>query len=91
MKVIFSKSDKPEKRMKAVFDDKKTIHFGSKGGSTFLEHKDSKIKKAWESRHKVREDWDNPFSASALSKWILWNKATLEASIKDYKKKFNLT
>tara|TARA_R110000803_G_scaffold156724_1_gene221293 strand:+ start:552 stop:827 length:276 start_codon:yes stop_codon:yes gene_type:complete len=91
MKVLFLKSEKPEKRMKAVFDGKKTVHFGQKGASTYLEHRDTKIKRAWEARHIVREDWNNPLSAGALSKWILWNKTTLEASIKDYKKKFNMS
>ena len=93
MKVKFYKSDKPDKRMKAIFTDgdrKKTIHFGAKGGSTFIDHKNPTLKKAWEARHRVREDWNNPTTAGALSKWILWNKTTLEASIKSFKKKFNL-
>lgn len=91
MKVQFYKSDKPGKRMKAVFDGKKTVHFGSKGASTFLEHRDTKIKRAWIARHKVREDWNNPITAGALSRWLLWNKPSLDASIKDYKNKFNLS
>lgn len=90
MKVKFFKSDKSDKRMKAVFDGKKTVHFGSKTGSTFIDHKDPKKKTAWEARHKVRENWNDPMTAGALSKHILWNKSSLEASIKDYKKRFSL-
>ena len=44
MTLVITKSDKTDKRYKAVFDGKKTIHFGSKGGSTFLEHNDTKKK-----------------------------------------------
>ena len=91
MKVKFFKSEKPDKRMKVVFDDKKTVHFGSKTGSTFIDHKDPKKKKAWEARHKVRENWNDPMTAGALSKHILWNKTSLEASIKDYKKRFSMS
>jgi len=29
-------------------------------------------------------------SAGALSRWILWNKPTIEASKADFKKRFNL-
>jgi len=41
-------------------------------------------------RHRKRENWNNYMSAGSLSRYILWNKPTLKASIADYKKKFNL-
>ena len=41
-------------------------------------------------RHAPREDWDNPITAGALARWILWNKETLPSSIKDYTRRFNL-
>jgi len=91
MKVKFLKSDKPDKRLKAVFNDKKTIHFGLRGGSTFIDHKDTQKKKAWMARHRVRENWDDPMTAGALSRWVLWNKTDLNASIRDFKNKFNLS
>jgi hypothetical protein len=37
-----------------------------------------------------RDFRDHLKSAGALSRWILWNKPTLAASIKDYKKRFGL-
>ena len=82
MQVVVSKSDKPDKRLKANFG-KKTVHFGAKGGSTFVDHKNPKTKANWEARHKVRENWRDYDSAGALSKHVLWNKTTLEASIRD--------
>ena len=38
------------KRFYVVFKGKK-INFGSKTGSTFIDHHDSKIKQAWRQRH----------------------------------------
>ena len=95
IQVKFQKSPREEKRMVAKFykNDKKfkTVHFGSgnlTGKGTYLEHKDDKIKKAWIARHKVMGDFNNPYSASSLSYWILWNKKTLSRSIKSYKSNF---
>jgi len=84
--VVISKSSKADKRMKADFG-KKTVHFGARGGSTFIDHKDQKIKANWEARHKVREKWNDYDSAGALSKHILWNKPTLRASVADLNKR----
>ena len=68
--------------MRAKYPDK-TVHFGAKGASTFLEHGDPKIKAAWVARHRVRENWGDYTSAGALSKHVLWNKATLAESIRN--------
>ncbi len=80
--VIISKSRKPDKRLKADFGGK-TIHFGAKGGSTYVDHKDTKTKANWEARHKVRENWKDYDTPGALSKHVLWNKPTIKDSIKD--------
>ena len=93
-----NQSPKPEKKLKATFcrcerknackgSNHKVVHFGSKGSSTFIDHKDQKKKDAYLSRHKVNED---PTSAGALSRWLLWNKESLSASISDFKKRFKL-
>ena len=84
--VVISKSSKADKRMKADFG-KKTVHFGARGGSTFIDHKDLKTKANWEARHKVRERWNDYDSAGALSKHLLWNKPTLRASVADLNKR----
>ena len=82
MRVVVSKSTKPDKRLKATFGGK-TVHFGARGGSTYVDHKDSKTKANWEARHRVRENWRDYDSAGALSKHVLWNKPTIAASIRD--------
>ena len=94
VEVKFSKSNIDGKKMKAEFfkDNKKikTTHFGATGYSDYTKHKDEERKKKYLERHKKNEDWNNYKTAGSLSKHILWNKPTIEASIKDYKKKFNL-
>jgi hypothetical protein len=95
-KVVIKKSNKSGKKLMAIFEDKKgnlnvkTIHFGAEGMSDFTKHKDPKRKDRYLKRHMKREDWNNPQTAGALSRWILWNKPTLTASIKDFKTRFKL-
>ena len=59
--------------------------------SDFTKHRDEERKKRYIDRHKARENWSDPMTAGALSRYILWNKPTLRASIADYKKRFNLS
>jgi hypothetical protein len=77
-------------KLVAVFDDGTHTSFGALGYEDFTQHGDPKRKKLYLNRHKKREDWNNPKTAGALSKWILWNKPTLDASIEDYVKRFNM-
>lgn len=91
--IKITKSNKPDKKMMAIFEDcnterRKTVHFGAKGMSDFTIHKDEERKKRYLSRHKANENWNNPTSAGSLSRFILWNKTSLRASITDYKSRF---
>ena len=94
MKVVIKKSTQPKKKYMAVFTDNgkkvKTTHFGSAGMSDFTKNKDEERKKRYLDRHRKNENWNDKFSAGALSRWILWNKPTLRASIADYKRRFKL-
>ena len=93
--VVITKSDR-DKKYKAVFKDKdkkKTLHFGAKGMSDFTLHNDTKRKDRYLKRHNpknTKENWSIPDTPGSLSRWILWNKPTLQASITDFKKKFKL-
>jgi hypothetical protein len=95
MKVSITSSDRPEKRYKAVFTDadggKKTVHFGYKTGSTYIDHKDNKIKDAWIARHKVRGNFNDYKSASSLAYHILWRYKSFNEAVRSYKNKFNLS
>lgn len=68
----------------------KTTHFGSAGMSDFTKHRDEERKQLYLQRHKKNENWNDPTSAGSLSRYVLWNKPTLSASIDDFKKRFNL-
>lgn len=98
--VVVKKSTNPEKKLMAVFEypsgKKVTTHFGQRGASDYTQHKNEDRMKLYLGRHgggKIRskkEKWHEPETAGALSRWILWNKPDLEASFKDFCKRFNL-
>jgi len=93
--IKITKSTRSDKKMMAIFENNntnrtKTVHFGAKGMSDYTIHKDIDRKERYINRHKTRENWNDYTSAGALSRYILWNKPTLKASIEDYKKRFKL-
>lgn len=82
-----------DKKYTAVFydDDKKklkTIHFGAVGYDDFTIHKDKDRKQRYIDRHRKNENWNNPMMAGTLSRFILWEKPSFEASKKYYMQKF---
>ena len=93
-------STRKGKKLTAVFEldtgKKKTVHFGAAGMMDFIQYsKEDRIhaeerKKLYLMRHREHEDWDDSTSPGSLSRWILWNKPTLEASTADFKKRFSL-
>jgi hypothetical protein len=95
MKLLSIKpSPNPKKKYVAVFEQdngrSKTVHFGAAGMSDYTVNKDEERKERYLSRHRANESWDKPDTAGALSRWILWNKPTLQASIADYRRRFSL-
>ena len=88
------KSHKKEKKWDAVFEKdgkEKVVPFGQKGYSDFTKHKDTKRRQRYIDRHSgMGEDWKDPTTPGALSRYILWNKKTLRASLRDFKKKFHV-
>ena len=95
MIVNIKKSNLENKKMMAIFYDInnkkiKTVHFGANGYSDYTIHKDPERKQRYIERHEKNENWNDPMSAGALSRYILWNKPTIKESIKDYKKKFGI-
>ena len=81
----------------------KKIHFGAKGyrdytlindkkSQFYIENEDKRneVRTLYIDRHKKRENWNKADNGGSLSRWILWNKPTFDASLADYKKKFNL-
>ena len=94
MKLIsITRSPKSDKKFVATFSRggrTKQVHFGAKGYSDLTIHKNEDRKGRYIARHKSRENWNKPDTAGALSRWVLWNKPSLKASISDYKRRFGL-
>ena len=86
-------STNPKKKYDAVFrlDDgkEKVVRFGAAGYTDYTLTHDEVKKQAYLARHKS-EDWNNPLTPGALSRWILWNKPTVRGSITDFRNRFNL-
>lgn len=91
--VFIQNSDKAGKKLKATFirsnGTKKVVHFGSAGMDDYTITKDKEQRKRYLDRHRKRENWNNPESAGALSRWILWGPSTSRReNIKSFKKRF---
>jgi hypothetical protein len=90
-----SKSTRPDKYYMMIFYDKdkkkvKITHFGDPGGSQYYKHKNTTIRDNYIKRHQVNENFNDYTTPGALSRWILWNKTTIDSSYNDYLQKFNL-
>ena len=89
MKVILIKSPNAKKKFRAITPHK-VIDFGASGYSDYTKHKDPERKSRYLARHAKNENWLDPLTAGFWSKWILWNKPTLQKSINDVEKRFNV-
>lgn len=91
--ISIKKSPKKDKKYVASFCKNgriKQTHFGAKGMSDYTKHKDKQRKSRYIQRHKSRENWRDPTSAGALSRYILWGKPSFRESVSDYKRRFRL-
>lgn len=89
------KSHRPDKKWDAVFlrpdGTEKVQPFGQRGYSDFTKHKNATRKQRYIARHKrMHEDWSDPTRAGTLSRFILWNKPTLRASVRSYRRMFRV-
>jgi hypothetical protein len=76
----------------------KTIHFGAKGMSDYTINRDPERKRLYLKRHdprgrvRARENWSKSGiqTAGFWSRWLLWNKPSLDESIRDIEKRFRV-
>ena len=86
----------PGKKFDVVLADdsgkQHTIRFGAAGYEDYTTHKDPKRRERYLLRHKAREDWTRSgiLTPGFWSRWILWNLPTLEASLADVRRRFQL-
>jgi hypothetical protein len=95
------KSNRTGKKWMVIIDDTKKVHFGATGYSDYTKHKDAERKQRYVQRHgssnasattSRKEKWtkDGIDTAGFWSRWLLWNKPTLEESIRDIEKRFSV-
>lgn len=89
-KKLRTKSENPNRAMDAIFVNAKTgkekvVSFGKNGQCTFLSTKDPTYRAWYRQSYPYNED--ELMSPNALTNLILFNKLTIEDSLKDYKNK----
>ena len=89
MQVAIRKSSRAGKKWMARVNDT-TIHFGARGYEDFTTHGDEKRKASYLARHRTTENWTlgGVETAGGWARWLLWNQASLSASIADVNKRF---
>jgi hypothetical protein len=87
-----SKSNKSGKKFDVQTPTGKIISFGAKGYEDFTIHKDPDRKKRYIVRHSANETWTRRGinTPGFWSRWILWNRPTLNQSILDTEDRFNI-
>jgi predicted RNA-binding protein associated with RNAse of E/G family len=87
------KSTKPNKKYMVSFINPNTnrinnIHFGQKKYSDMTIHKDENRKKRYIARASVQQNTQNITKPAFWALNLLWNKPTIEESIKDIEKRY---
>ena len=95
MSVHITRTPNSSKAFVAVFTDKnnktKTVRFGTDSNYVLNHNKTKKDRDNYIKRHSVRENFNSPMTAGALSKHILWGESrSLTKNINAFKKKFKL-
>ena len=69
---------------------KKITSFGATGYSDYTLNKNEDKKNNYINRHSVNENWQDLDTAGTWARFILWNEKTINKSIKDMEKRFNI-
>lgn len=93
--VVLKKSTRPTKKYMAVipFANKEyTIHFGQAGAEDYTIHKDKERLNSYIRRHAAMDqDWEDIFTPGFWAKHLLWNKPSIEESMKDIEKRYKVS
>jgi len=89
-----AKSTRAAKKYMALFDDGSVTHFGGAGCGDYIRYSAldpvlARTKRAaYIARHGATETWTDPTTAATLSRFLLWEKPTLESAMRAFKKRF---
>jgi len=94
-KVSITRTPGERKEFKAVFTDKtgksKTSRFGTSSNYVLNKGKTDKDRKNYISSHSVNENWKDPTTPGALSRWVLWGEhRSLQKNVESFKRRFKL-
>jgi len=85
------RSEREGKKWKAIFEPRKTTHFGAVGYQSYIDHHDKERRRLYRERHQKDLKTNDHSKAGFLSYYILWGDSTsLQENVKSYKKRFNL-
>jgi hypothetical protein len=92
MQVYLEYSPLPKKKFRVIFPDGYKVDFGAIGYPDFTTKNGTDIKKKdmYLKRHFKREDWNNIYTAGFWATNLLWNKGTINESIRDIEKRFKI-
>jgi hypothetical protein len=87
------RSAKEGKKWDAVFEvdgREKRVSFGAAGMSDYTINKDPRRRELYLRRHRVTEDWNDPLTPGALSRWILWENPSFDRAVQMFRKRFGV-
>ena len=85
-------STKKGKRFMVTFENGVTTHFGQAGGKTYIDEGDKAKRTAYLKRHQARENWNDPYTAGSLSRFLLWGDSKdLETNHISFMKRFKIS
>lgn len=92
---LLTRSLRPGKKMTALIEipgrpSRVKVHFGAQGYSDYTIHRDRVRMQRYLARHRRREDWTfrGIHTPGFWSRWILWNRPSLAASVRDLRRRF---
>ncbi len=87
LNIVIQKSHNSNKKYDAIINGSKTISFGASGYQDFTTTKNDQKRQNYIKRHS-NEDWSksNIESAAFMSRWILWEKPTIQEAITNLNK-----
>ena len=90
---ILMESPRKDKKFRIITPNGKKIDFGAKGYEDYTIHHDDQRKARYKARHSSRENWtySGVETAGFWSLWLLWNKKTIDSSIEDIERRFDIT
>mgnify|MGYP003626811647 CR=1 FL=1 len=90
--ISLEKSKRKGKRFVITFNNpRKTIHFGSDVGQTYIDHHDKVKRTNYLARHIVNEDWSS-VNAGSLSRFLLWGSSRdIDKNLEKYLDRFNIS